>query len=432
MMTLSQYGKIPLKNLAIYNGVYDLQFSTADMDLVSNLFTVLKDGDFEYVVGPAVNKHDYVLKFAGNYDQVLTLFPTDPIAAQNGYKVIRLAHNRYYLKFIPSPADIQYLNIFSDFEAEDESEHFVFNSMDELRDHIFKHDIDLLCDEEYLKPKQIEVLYWLCNKLPQYNEKLYTNMDFVKDMSNDIYYILDVLLLPNDTRIAIYVKKLNQYKAGTYYGVGVETYSVTPDDAAYNWTDPKRYFSHMSDKTRHGKVYYVGPNPIIPDEEIITRYLRGNKFLAIENQTLALLEKREQRRLVEEVALDKAKETIKAKLQDKAQTLNKGNTFTYNDIAFFEHGIEYEGQRITSTAVKVCDLLDNYRYNIEDDVFNFENVYEGFCREIEIQGNNSHKKINATIGNVDIDFQAIQRTNKAGIKATTNRINGMRINKDDS
>jgi hypothetical protein len=431
-MAISSYGKIPLKNLEIYNGVYDLQFSPTDINLLSNMFTMLVGGNFEYVVKAATNQHDYVLKFSNNYDQVLTLKITDPVAAKNGYKIIRLANDRYYLKFLPSHADIPYLNALANLKnADDTSESFIFESINELKDFIFKHDLNLIADQQSLKLPQIQTVYWLCNKLPQYDESLYTNFSF-GDLPKKLSYIIDVIQLPDDTRIAWYIENLNDYMDGAFHSTRMQMYVVTPDDMAYNWTDPKRYFSHTSDKTGFGRVYYVGPNPKIPDDlELVTKYLRGNKFLAIENSTLDLLEKREQRRLVEEAALNKAKETITAKLQDKAQGLNTGGTFTFNDITFSEHALEYEGQVVQSKDIKVCEILDDYRYNIDDDVFNFENVYDAFCRALMNKATTTYKKVHAMLGDVSAEILATKRKNVKGIETTTIQVNDMHINKDE-
>lgn len=427
-MAISIYGKIPLKNLEIYNGVYDLQFSPYDINLLSNMFIMLAGGDFEYVVKAATTQHDYVLKFSNNYDQVLTLKITDPIAATNGYKIIRLANDRYYLKFIPTSEDIPYLNALAELTST-EDECFVFNSINELREHVFKHDLSLMMDHLALKTPQIQTLYWICNM--QYEEAVYANIS-LDDTPPGVNYIIDVLQLPDDTRVALYGEKLNKYVDGAYYTTRIRAYITVPDDTAYNWTDPKRYFSHMSDKTGHGRVYYIGPNPKIPDDlELITKYLRGNKFLALENSILTLLEKREQRRLVEEAALSKAKETIKTKLQDKAQGLNTGGTFTFNDITFSEHSLEYEGQIVQSKDIKVCDILDDYRSNIDDDVFNFENVYDAFCRALREKAMTSYKKVRATLGDVSAEILATKRANIKGIQITTIQINGIRINKDE-
>ena len=427
-MAISSYGKIPLKNLEIYNGVYDLQFSPSDINLLSNMFTMLTGGDFEYVVKAATTQHDYVLKFSNNYDQVLTLKITDPIAANNGYKIIRLANNRYYLKFTPLRADIPYLNALASLKnADDETEYFIFNSINEVKAHVFKHDLNLIVDQQTLKTPQIQTMYWVCDKLTQYDESLYTNFSF-DGLPTKLFYIIDVIQLPDDTRIALYIENVD----GAYHSTRLQMYVVTPDDMAYNWTDPKRYFSHISDKTGFGRVYYVGPNPKIPkDLELITKYLRGNKFLAVENSTLDLLEKREQRRLVEEAALKKAKETIKAKLQDKAQGLNTGGTFTFNDITFSEHSLEYEGQVVQSKDIKVCDILDDYRYNIDDDVFNFENVYDAFCRALKDKAMTSYKTVKAVLGDISVEILATKRKNVKGIEITTLQVNDTRINKDE-
>ena len=428
-MSKRENGKIPLEHIEIYNDVYDLKFDPADVSSIKKLYEELKAGEFSYIFKSASDTHDYVLKFADNRSDVLLLKPKDDFAEQNGYKLFALANAIYYLKFTPKKTDLLFLNALENLKPTDEAPQ-LFNSIDELRDFVVKHDLTSFVKAS-LQLDEIEAVYWLCEKHDQFKSDKFSNNSPYQNLPKDYYKIIDVLQLPDDTRIALYTKG-HDYSGRycgpmAYHSLGL--YIVTPNDAAYNWTDPNRTFSHIS-KQGIGKVFYADFNPNLPlDIEIITRYVRGAKCIGIENATLDLLVKREERRKIESIALDKAKQALKQKLTDKGKELATDGTFTFNDVTFGQHSIEYEGQVVSCDAIELTDLLPKYYNNIDDDYFNFESIFDNFCKGLESVSQGT--SVIAKIGDVEVNLEGRIRTNISGVSILTFYVNGMRINKDE-
>jgi hypothetical protein len=418
--------KILLQNLSTYSDIYDLGITQTEVGLIENLWDTYNGANLLYVYGPGPKDQEFVLKF-NNYDRSILLQKTDPAAKKFGYKLFRLYNGRYYIKFAPTAVDLKYLHELGDITSRDQQV-FLFSSLEELRDHVFSTDINLFLNNQVLSISKIETIYWLCNELSRYKPSQFSDSKFYKSMPNYVYHIIDVLQLPNDIRIALYAYHTDSYRATIGNNIAVKTYIVTPDNPAYNWTDPDRYFSHINNKTGHGKVYYVGPNPLFPSEAALSRYVRGHSQVVLENQTLETIEKRDARKQIEDAAIQKAQTVIQKKLTNKTAELESGEEFSFNDVTFRAHEIEYESQIITSKAVKVSNIIKNFLTNLQDEAFNFELIFGQFCREL-IRAAEAAGEAKAQIGAVKIDIEIKKKKNTVNVDMITNYINGYRINK---
>jgi hypothetical protein len=426
---MQQYAnnKIPVKNIEIYNDIYNLGITDTEKELFEALWTTFKGASFSYIYSAGTGNRDFILKF-NEYDESMQLEDTDSAAKQYGYRLFRLKNKRYYLKFLPKSQDLKYLNLLGDITERDQQT-FVFTTVDELRDHVFTTDLFGFLGNTALTLDKVETIYWLCGKLSQFKPSLYSDPTKYIKMPEYVYYIIDVLQLPDDTRIALYAERTTNWRS-TMNGVAVRAYITRPDNAAYNWTDPDRFFSHIDKKTGHGRAYYVGPNPEFPTEAALSRYVRGHTQVVIENQTLEMISKRDQRKQIEDAAMQSAQSSIQKKLTDKIEELEKGGEFSFNEVTFRTHEIEYEEQIIVSKDIKVKYLLGNFTRNLNDDSFNFERIYEQFCNEL-IKAAQKSGKSTAKIGSVDVVVEVRSKPNTNGVVMVTNYVNDYRINKDE-
>jgi hypothetical protein len=421
--------KIPIKNLDVYNDIYGLGITQTEITEFENLWTLFEGSCLTYIYGPGPKNQDFILKF-NEYDKTIQLEETDPNVKLFGYNIFRLKNRRYYLKYMPKPEDLEFLERLGEIINSDKQS-FVFNSLDEIRNHVFStKDIDLFLGYGYLNTDDIKTLYWLCGKLNQYKESKFTNMKRYKDMPEYVSQIIDVIQLSDDTRIALYVVHSNSYRYTTSDNFVIKKYITKPDDASYNWTDPERYFSHENKKTKHPKAFYIGPNPVFPPEDALSKYIRGHSQVVIENQTLEMIIKRDERKKIEDAAIQKAQSAIQTKLNKKIEGLENGEEFSFNDVTFRSNEIEYENQIIKSNYIKVKDIVTNFINNLEDDAFNFELIFEGFCRAL-IKQAQTKGKVTAEVGTVHINLEIRSKKNTAGITMVTNYVNEYRINKDE-
>jgi hypothetical protein len=428
----------PIKNISIYNDIYDLGLSPMDADVLSAYWAAFQGSQFTYIYAPGTKEKDFVLTFRGSKEAVIKLEDKDEVATKNNHAIFRLENKRYYLKFAPKTEDIAFLNHLGSLNNS-EQKAFVFHNADELRDHMFYNDLPLLLSRGPLRLFDVETLYWIAGKHKKFNPKSLDFKNHYHTLPDYAKYIIDVIELADDTRVAIYTEKGATY---TYYpktmdGMYLRTYIVKPTSPAYNWTDPERYFSHMDKKTYTPKVFYIGPNPIFPQEGAIDKYARGQKHVAIENDTLLNIGRRETRKEAEKVAIAKAMDGLKKKMQSRINDLAKGKEFSYNEVTFRENEIEYEGQILSSKDITTKQVIEGFVNSLDDEQFNFEEIFSAFCEELIdniTPGVTTPAKMNvitAMIGVAPIHLERIDRINVDKIKTSMYYINGSRINKDE-
>jgi hypothetical protein len=419
--------KILIKNLQIYNDIYGLNITEIERDLFDALFTMFKGSNLTYIYNSGPNNKDLVLRFNG-YDDALYLELPDATAKKFGYKLFKLRNARYYLKFVPKQEDIKYINIIGDI-GNKEQQAKEFSTLDDLKQHILDNDLPSFLSNFALTQIKIETLYWLCNKLDQYKPSLFNDPNKYEKLPDYIHYIVDVIQLMDDTRIALYAE-VNHGCRTTMIGYSIKFYITKPDNASYNWTDPDRYCSNENEKTGQPKVFYIGPDPEFPEEEALNKYIRGHEHIVIENSTLTMIAKRDERKKIEDAVVEKAQAGIQKKLTDKIAELETGGEFTFNDVTFKAHSIEYESHIIKSNNVKVKYLLGNFIRNLRDDSFNFENIFTAFCKTVITEAQNSGR-VKMQIGNINVTLEVRKKVNSAGTTMVTNYINDYRINKDE-
>jgi hypothetical protein len=424
--------RIPLNHLGTYNDIYDLKFSESDLTTLDALYTVLKGCSVTYVHGAGTKERDFVMQFTDREASV-RLVRTDDIAKKFGYKVFRTFNSRYYLKFVPKAQDLKFLDTLGKLDNRSQ-EGFLFNSMDELATHMLTKDLEKIFRQKaFTTIDYVTLLFWVVGKLDDFNANKYANTAPYQKLPDDIGYIVDVLQLADDTRLAIFIEhsKYNQnYNTGFGANIVVKMYLAKPENQCYNWTDPDRYFSHISKETGHGKVYYSGPNPPFVDDKAMSRYIRGHKFIVVENDTLEMIAKREQRRQLEDMAMKTAADGIKKKLQDKIAKLQTNGEFTFNEVTFRRHELEYEGQILKCTQFEMSDVINQFSYNISDDYFNFERIHDEFLKRcVQYAETDGHTKCSGTIGVVDFTIEHKVKVGK--VKTVSTYINGFRINKSE-
>ena len=426
---------IPIRNLSIYSDIYGLGIADSEINDLNRYWSDYqgKGADFLFIHSTGTTSKDFVLNFKTTKEPVLNLELKDEVAVRNNYKVFKLPNTRYYLKFAPKPEDIKYVNLMGSIKNVDKKS-FVFQSMEELRDHLFFNDMQLFLDRGPLKLIDVEFIYWLSGKMADFSASRYLARPAFTAMPDYTKYIIDVLQLLDDTRVAIYIEKSTSEYGGVVAGMKVRTYVVKPDNQAYNWTDPDRYFSHIDKKSGYGKVYYVGPDPKFPPERAIAKYARGQKHVVIENSMLESVARRDQRKQVEEAAITQAMGDLRTKMEQRIKDLQFGKSFTFNDVTFREDAIEYEGQILTSPDVKTEEVITGLLDNLDDEKFNFEQIFKMFCNVvIGVIGKKSPTTDNtsATVGAITVNLLRKDRQNVDGILTTMFYVNEKRINKED-
>lgn len=448
-MALTEY-KVPLKNLAIYNDIYGLGISSTDADVLAAYFDTFKESTLKYIHSSATNTKDFVLTF-DNVEPVVRMLPKNEFVANIGYRAFITENSRYCLKFVPAKADLKFFDILGELDNSD-ARTFSFDTVDALRAHVLSTDMALVVNDYNKDLASVELLYWLVNT-KKFDTKKYTKRRIYNDMPEYVQYIIDVLQLVDDTRIAIYAEHGSTSYNAAITDMFIRTYVVRPESQAYNWTDPDRYMSHIDDQTNLPKVFYSGANPLFPSERAITRYARGQLHVVLDDDTLSNIDRRDKRKAIEETAIAKAMTGLKKKIEDRVAELDKGKEFSYNDVTFRQNEIEYEGQILKAVDVTTKDVIAGFTSNLSDDSFNFEKIFEAFCNKVigfvtppptptvfrwapkpttpPPPPAPTPTTTSATIGAVTFKLERVDRVNTAGVKTVMYYIDGQRINREE-
>ena len=421
--------RIPIKNIAIYNDIYDLGIKDEDCQSIETLFNTLQGSKMVYYLAAGTSQRDLALRFTDS-DPAISLMQTDEPAKRFGYKIFKLANGRYHLRNVPQKKDIPYLDTLGMIPNIDQ-QNFVFDDVADLKNFILTKDLPILLTKTRgFKIDDVELLYWAADLIHKFNKTQFTDTKRYEGMPDYVKHIIDVIQLADDTRIAIYYEKSMQQYSGAGYSLSLKTYVIKPDNSAYNWTDPGRYFSHVDKKTGYGKVYYVGPAPTFPPTKAIDLYARGHKLISIENETLELIDKRHRRKELEATAEKGAQKQLQTKLGNKLTSLDKDGEFSFNDVTFSKNTIEYEKQILKSDNIDVKDIVSKFLTNLGDEYFNFDHVHEEFCLALAEKAVKDGI-VAADFGTTHAVIEAETKTNIAGAKVTTVKVNDIRINRDE-
>lgn len=442
---------IPLKSVKIYNDVYDLGITQTDLDNLQKYHNMFLNKSMTYVLAAANKEKDLVLDFTKQGEPKLYVQDKDNFAAASGYRVFYGKNKRYYFRFVPNEVDVPYLEDLCEIKNTEQVS-FVFNSMTELRAHMLSKDLRLLTQKARpLEITDVQMLYWVAGNLDKFKRNLYKAHKRYEDMPDYVKYIIDVLQLEDDTRVAIYVEHAKD-KSGYGYryfasnghddddadnvipGMKLRLYIIKPDGKAYNWTDPGQYFSHIDKITGAGRVYYPGESPMFPPEKAMSKYARGQKLTVIEDTTLQSIARRHVREEIEQEAMQRAMQTLSTKMKARVDALSEGKEFVFNDVTFRKNNFEYAGQVISTDNFETADVIRGLISNLSDDRFNFEQILDTFC-DIFVKrvagARPDSDNGSCVIGDIPIKLSRTDRTNVNGIVQGAYYVNGIRINKEE-
>ena len=439
------YRAIELENILTYSNIYGLGLTEQDqlhLKTVYSMYNGQVDGD--YIYKPTARNCDLTLKFTQYADSSgrvnITVAKTDKMAAQHGYPMFHIGHNKVYFKLLPKPEELPFINALLRI-AETSPQETLYNSVEDLKKALVEKEFGSFRYVSSISEDLVEGCFWAAGKTKGFNRKdisLFGKKGAYEDMPTYVHHILAVLQLPNDTRFAFYMSKrvYSSYGTKVSYDLSLGVYITRPGDDCYNFTDPGKYFSHRDDGTKLPRVVYSDENPVFPKEkEVISAFRRGKNFITIDGTTLNLLTTRWMRKQQEAANEKAAISKLEKKITEKIKELDKGDTFTYNDMTFSSTGFEYEGQLITDKNVKMQEVLNRFYGNYSEDHLNFERVLDEWLKAM-FANLVKNKKTSGKIGDVDYEIgltitKSKPDANGKSIESRSFRVNGCRINKDE-
>jgi hypothetical protein len=438
------YRAIEISNLLVYSNIYGLGLTEQDqlhLQAVHTLYNDQLEGD--YIYKPTNKNCDLTVHFTGYASSgppSVTVARTDKLAAQHGYPMFVVGlRNKAYFKTLPNVKDIPLIkDLLAGIEFAPDT---MYTNVDEFKQKLVQSEFSSVRNYTQLQENFIEGCFWAADKRKNLDRKaitLYGKKGTYEDMPTYVHHIVAVLQLDTDTRLAFYIIKqiYSQYGPNVSYDLKLGMYYTRPGDECYNYTDPDKYISHLDDTTHRPKVVYTEANPVFPkDKEVVSAYRRGKNFITVDSATLNLLTTRWARKQQELANEQAAIVKLEKKISEKIKQLDKGETFTYNDMAFTSAGFEYEGQSISDKNVKMQEVLNHFSGNYSEDYLNFDRVLDTWLKTM-FQNLIKNKKTSGKIG--DVDYNIVLTVTKS--KPDTNgrisetrsfRVNGYRINKDE-
>jgi hypothetical protein len=437
---------ITVNDLTTYNKFYNLGLSDADIAALEDLNT---SHACKIIHNNAVY---YVKKIPGTSNRILAM------SLDNSHGLGKAAA-MWAAEGTKLPADVQLPvlcfdnnTIFKKVPSADDIE-----NVDVLLTTLGRHNLKIYEDVQQFKDELLATrfrnldtrlgwrglellgsLYWLVGRSSEYNIANFKPAEVDCEVPNYISRILDVLQLPDDTRMAIFLQKeawFNKRNNKNAFELGI--YVTTPEDAQYNLTDPNRFFAFFDNETRLPKVMFSGnPESFPEDENIVRAYRRGRDFLSIDDDTLQIMVKRWARSQQEEAENILVTREIEGKIDKKIKDLSKGTSFSYNDMEFGKNSFKYEKQEFQCSEVDVSEIVKVFSRDVSDQAFNFDNIYEYWIDSIFRTARTiDSNKISGKIGDVEFSVRIVRNevTRKNGRKVTTEYwyLNEHRINRDE-
>jgi hypothetical protein len=412
------YSEIKLSELLTYASVYSLDITDSDIQNLQTYYT-----NYKNIPGTVVYKNlpQILIKLVLNANTpTVKLCGTDPDFTM---PYIEMGHNIKLLEF-PQPADTPYIQIYGQFRARFNSVDFLeFMTVADLKEDIL--DTTYTVMDRYGSSTLIEtqgevkMLFWAADKLADYRSAMFT---FTKaDYENMPLYAQKIIyvLEKNNTRYAIYLDPRYSYGYSRSSDYTLKYYKVefAREPNVYTMTDAGRYFSH----TR--RVFYADAHTLFPRESVvIDRLIHGQDFLSLDNQTIDIAIRRENRRLIEKKRQTDAAKTLSIRMAARINDMENGTPFTFNDVTFYKDKLEYQGQTLQSANIATKAIIAAFSGNFSDDNLNFDRILNLFIIMI-----GKHARDQGTIGNVTYNLE--HKASKTGALFTY--INTYRINSQE-
>ena len=437
------YRAIELDNILTYSNIYGLGLTDQDQ-LHLKAIHAMYNGKVKgsYIYKPTAHSCDLTMVFT-EYLNTGTVYvsvaKTDKYASQLGYPLFCI-DDKTYFKLLPKPEELPYILALlrtADLATQEE----LYQDVNVFKKAMLSKEFGSFRYSSQIQETFVEGCFWCADKLKDLDRKaiaLYGKKGDYADLPAYVNHIVAVLQLANDTRFAFYINKHvhSTYGPNVTYELGLGVYVTRPGDDCYNFTDVGKYFSHPDDTTKRPKVIYTDESSTFPkDKEVVAAYRRGKNFVTVDTATLNLLTTRWMRKQQDQANEKAAITKLEKKIAEKIKELDKGETFTYNDMAFTGAGFEYEGQSIMDKNVKMQEVLSRFSGNYSEERLNFEQVLHVWL-ELMFSKLVTSKKTSGKIG--DVDYEIVLTVTKSKpdangkvIETRSFRVNGCRINKDE-
>lgn len=421
--------EIRLSELIAYAQIYDLDITAQDITELKKLYDAHKGHIAQCVYKTFSQNIGITINFAGYYRDDEPRIVVEELAANTKTPMFRIGN--YYslvieLDEIPSKQDIWYIEQYASLLDNYNRTTFHFATVADLKQHILCNTFEAInFRSEKLTPTHISIFYWAADKLKDYNAKLFKpTKNFLEDLPAYCTYIADVLEF-NNTRIAFGINRVTSYYRTTDFTLAF--YIVTVGHDAYNWTDAGRYYAEAENWHSPGRIYFTDTTPLLPaNPAVIESATRGKKFTLLDNQTLDILQRRALRKEAEYKRRDEANKVLTQRMATKIAALDSGATFVFNDMTFSANQIEYQGQILSDTHLKISEFLKRFSGNYSENNLNFDRVFATFI-DLVVSHCAGKKSTSGTIGTVNYKVEVT--TSKSG--STLWYINDQRINKGE-
>ncbi len=244
--------------------------------------------------------------------------------------------------------------------------------------------------------------------------------------------------IDNNRRLTLLASLGNNYKGynykwRNYNSLAWRILDVPHDNPAYNYIDVGTYATEFGDQIP-GSIQFDQTVKSLPKSIEPIKHAIGRKkdVIHIFDQTAI---DRANKKYMLKMAMEKdsevKKDQVKLKISSRIKNIDK-QPLKLNEATFSNDQIEYSGQILKSSFIKIKEVLtDLYRYHDLDDI-NYDRAFEMFIskliREVMYDYN---RDITATIGDIDVTLLQKHGKNKAGSNYAVYYINNVRINKDE-
>jgi hypothetical protein len=430
--------EIRLSELIAYAKIYGLDIKDSDVKELQKLHDTYKD-DFPNttiyykIVAPNVVLttqlgRSQISVALDDYDEK-TALPTPYLKI--GYYGVTLLIGE-----LVAHRDLEYVVMFKElhtsYYGENTTDPLIFATLADFKNYLLSENATRTLRRD-LNADQMKLFYWAANDIIKYHKKVFEHTkEFIEDLPEYAAYIVDVLE-KNNIRTALLIGRedhqewsynTNSNKTHSVPILGV--YSIEVGHPAYNWTDKDRYF-YKKDGSMYspGTLYFSDPNPSLPkNETIVANLSRGKEFVIVDNTTLDIAIKRENRKELESKRRIAATKVLSTRMVSKIKEMEAGTPFTFNDITFYSNKTEYAGQTLQDSNTSTSEVLKHFSGNYSDDNLNFDRFFDCFIQKV-IHFTEKHSVTRGIIGNIKYVLKITSSKANSGLWY----INDIRVNK---
>ena len=375
-----------LDEIKIANHLYNLDLAESDLEEIrvgmERFYDKVKK--FNFSVSHWLGKVKEYSLIVEHYSSYITVKLVKEDSTKPFYTI---KNSKFYFEL--GQREIEYIKILLDTFGYYPTDNATYQSLDEFKNHI----IDKIADQS-MNEQDLPAVFWLFNK------EAIKLSHCKKDFLEKIYYVFE-----RDNKRFYLTYDYGHHKIKT----------IDIKDPKYNYIDQDRLFK--------GDIFFQDIGEDVLEEDIVDAIPQG-KFTVIDKNRYEAFKKEFELKGKIEKQEEELQDALSEEIARKVDNLGN-EAFTFNNIKFSQHFIEYEGQKIGHETKEMKDFIKDHVSFKEDT--NFNDIYTRFISRIGAHPG----PVTTYLGNVLITVENKEMRSGNAVIATHSYINKVRINKGE-